>query len=106
MAPLTAYELQRQARLAANRAQLLSSASLPPPPSPPSPPPPAAAAPRRAPLLHAAARRSSSRLAGVQKDYHEPSATAALPQQARPLLASSGERRWQKLQPGECKLEL
>eukprot|EP00850_Spirogloea_muscicola_P016051 SM000127S26667 [mRNA] locus=s127:311745:315728:- [translate_table: standard] len=120
MAPLTAYELQRQSRLAANRTRLselgLLAAASPPSPPPaaaaassltsPSPPPPAAAAERRAPLPRTAARRSSSRLAGLQKDYSELSANAASTRQARPRLASSGEGRRQKLQPGECRPEL
>eukprot|EP00850_Spirogloea_muscicola_P013248 SM000089S23804 [mRNA] locus=s89:80075:82151:- [translate_table: standard] len=120
MAPLTAYELQRQSRLAVNRARLsllgLLAAALPPPPPSPPPaaapsslpplPPPAAGASRRASLPRAAASRSSSRLAGVQKDYREPSANAASPRQARPQLASSDETRRQKLQPGECRPEL
>eukprot|EP00850_Spirogloea_muscicola_P013254 SM000089S23810 [mRNA] locus=s89:116005:123618:+ [translate_table: standard] len=119
MAALTAYELQRQARLAATRARLLQLGLLlaasppPPPPRPAAAPsfllsqtPPAAGASGRAPLPRAAARRSSSRLAGARKDYHEPSAGVALPRQARPVLASSGERRLQEPLPGECKPQL
>eukprot|EP00850_Spirogloea_muscicola_P016053 SM000127S26669 [mRNA] locus=s127:281794:289592:- [translate_table: standard] len=117
MAPLTAYELQRQARLAAAarppriRFPASSSSSscrhkrcLPPAPRgerrcPALPPgaPPAVMTLRECP-------RALARLAEAQEDYREPSAGAASQRQAQPRLAGSTERRRQKLQPGECNL--